>query len=354
MSTKTIFDYVKILKSINLGNSKSKIPKEKGYARSHFVYQLLKKYDAHFTVLQVPNAKDKATIFSFMEEDIVEPLDSSVPAKATDDTWKELRRRIKVFYQVELHLKDMARRKLADIKQETKTAHELLHEIVELYEIAQFTDDIENLKELIRDRFIKAIDDRRVTAQVDLHDLPGATRLTVDQICEYTYILQKSSTPARANRVTAGSRGRGGQSNASNKCTGCGQFSHQTGAANCPAKGRDCYKCGRYNHFGDQCMSAPTRGRGNTRGRGRSYQGYQPYRGRGGYRGGSRGGFRGGFRGNYRGGFRGGYRGGRGNRGRGGQTYQNKKITTEEKSHSEQLQEHSDQLALLFENHNLD
>ena len=346
MSAKTIFDYVKILKSINLGNSKSKIPKEKGYARSHFVYQLLKKYDAHFTVLQVASAKDKATIFSFMEEDIIEPLDSSVPAKANDDAWKELRRRIKVFYQVELHLKDMARRKLAEIKQEQKTAHELLHEIVELYEIAAYTDDIEQLKELIRDRFIKAIDDRRVTAQVDLHDLPGATKLTVDQICEYTYILQKTNPPARANRVTAGSRGRGGQSNASNKCTGCGQFNHQTGAANCPAKGRDCYKCGRYNHFGDQCMSAPTRGRGNTRGRGRGYQGYQPYRGRGGYRGGSRGGFRGGFRG--------GYRGGRGNRGRGGQTYQNKKITTEEKSHSEQLQEHSDQLALLFENHNLD
>jgi hypothetical protein len=347
MSTKTIFDYVKILKSINLGNSKSKIPKEKGYARSHFIYQLLKKYDAHFTVLQVPNAKDMATIFSFMEEDIVEPLNSSVPAKANDDAWKELRRRIKIFYQVELHLKDMARRKLADIKQESKTAHELLHEIVELYEIAQYTEDIEQLKELIRDRFIKAIDDRRVTAQVDLHDLPGATKLTVDQICEYTYILQKTNNPARVNRVTAPSRGRGGNSNfgTSNKCTGCGQFNHQTGAANCPAKGRDCYKCGRYNHFGDQCMSAPTRGRGNTRGRGRGYQGYQPYRGRGG----SRGGFRGGFRR----GFRGGFRGGRGNRGRGGQTYQNKKITTEN-SHSEQLQLHSEQLALLFENHNLD
>ena len=177
MSTKTIFDYVKILKSINLGNSKSKIPKEKGYARSHFVYQLLKKYDSHFTVLQVENAKDKATIFSFMEEDIVEPLDSSVPAKANDDAWKELRRRIKVFYQVELHLKDMARRRLAEIKQEQKTAHELLHEIVELHEIAAYTDDINQLTELIRDRFIKAIDDRRVTAQVDLHDLPGATNL---------------------------------------------------------------------------------------------------------------------------------------------------------------------------------
>ena len=349
MSTKTIFDYVKILKSINLGNSKSKIPKEKGYARSHFVYQLLKKYDAHFTVLQVQSAKDKATIFSFMEEDIVEPLDSSVPAKANDDAWKELRRRIKIFYQVELHLKDMARRRLAEIKQEQKTAHELLHEIVELYEIADYTENTEHLTELIRDRFIKAIDDKRVTAQVDLHDLPGATKLTVDQICEYTYILQKTNTPARANRVTAGSRGRGGQSNTS-KCTGCGQFNHQTGAANCPAKGRDCFSCGRYNHFSDQCMS-PTRGRGNNRGRG--YQNYQPYRGRGGSRGGFRGGFRGGYRGGFRGG-RGGYRGGRGNRGRGGQTYQNKKITTEEKSHSEQLQEHSDQLALLFQNHNLD
>ena len=334
MSTRTIFDYVKILKSINLGNSKSKIPKEKGYARSHFVYQLLKKYDAHFKVLLVESAKDKATIFSFMEEDIVEPLDSSVPAKANDDAWKELRRRIKVFYQVELHLKDMARRRLAEIKQEQKTAHELLHEIVELYEIAAYTENTEHLTELIRDRFIKAIDDRRVTAQVDLHDLPGATKLTVDQICEYTYILQKTNTPARANRVTAGSRGRGGQSNTS-KCTGCGQFSHQTGAANCPAKGRDCFNCGRYNHFGDQCKSAPTRGRGNTRGRGRGYQTYQSYRGS-------------------RGGFRGGYRGGRGNRGRGGQTYQNKKITTEEKSHSEQPQQHSDQLALLFENHHLD
>lgn len=345
MSTKTIFDYVKILKSINLGNSKSKIPKEKGYERSHFVYDLLKKYDANFKVLEVPD-KDRATVFSFMEEDIVRPLDSSVPAKPTDDQWKELRRRIRIFYQVELHLKDMARRKLSEIRQEQKSAHELLHEIVELYEIAAYTEDIEQLKELIRDKFIKAIDDRRVTAQVDLHDLPGATKLTVDQICEYTYILQKTNTPARANRVTAGSRGRGEQSNASNKCTGCGQFSHQTGAANCPAKGRDCHKCGKYNHFGDQCMSS-TKGRGNTRGRGRGrgYQNYQPYRGRGGSRGG--------FRGGYRGGFRGGFRGGRGNRGRGGQTYQNKKIT-EEKSHSEQLQQHSEQLELLFQNHNLD
>ena len=31
----------------------------------------------------------------------------------------------------------MARRKLSDIRQENKSAHELLHEIVELYEIAK-------------------------------------------------------------------------------------------------------------------------------------------------------------------------------------------------------------------------
>ena len=334
MSTKTIFDYVKILKSINLGNSKSKIPKDKGYERSHFVYSLLKKYDAHFTVLEVTSAKDRATIFSFMEEDIVEPLDSSVPAKPNDDAWKELRRRIKIFYQVELHLKDMARRRLAEIKQEQKTAHELLHEIVELYEIAAYTDNTEQLTELIRDRFIKAIDDKRVTAQVDLHDLPGATKLTVDQICEYTYILQKTNAPARANRVTA--RGRGGKSNfgANTKCTGCGQLTHQTGAATCPAKGRTCYKCGRTNHFGDVCMSTHrSRGyRGNTRGRGRGrgYQNqYQNNRGQSTYRG----------------------RGFRGKQYRGRGQYNNKKVTEEGQQNSEQ---HSEQLALLFQNHNLD
>ena len=331
MATKTIFDYVKILKSINLGNSKSKIPKEKGYERSHFIYSLLKKYNAHFTVLEVPD-KSKATIFSFMEEDIVEPLDSSVPAKTTEDAWEELRRRIKIYYQVEIHLKDMARRKLADIKQDNKSAHELLHEVVELYKIAAYTEDIEQLKELIRDRFIKAIDDKRVTAQVDIHDLPGGTKLTVDQICEYTYILQKTSNQARANRVTTHKRGshigRG-----TTKCTGCGQFSHQTGAANCPAKGKDCYNCGRYNHFGDQCASPPTRGRGHrghNRGRGRGYQiQYSNNRGQ------SQ---------NYRGRV---FRGGRGNRGRGRTFYQNKKVTEQEN------QQHSEQLALLFEEANI-
>ena len=72
---KTIFDYVKILKSINLGNSKSKVPRERGYEKSHFIYSLIKKYDKNFKTLEVPTAKAKATIFSFMEEDIVEPLD---------------------------------------------------------------------------------------------------------------------------------------------------------------------------------------------------------------------------------------------------------------------------------------
>ena len=327
---KTIFDYVKILKSISLGNSKSKIPKEKGYERSHFIYTLLKKYDAHFKVLEVP-AKDKATVFSFMEEDIVEPLDSSVPAKETDDAWAELSRRIKIFYQVEIHLKDMARRKLAEITQEHKSAHELLHEIVELYKIAAYTEDIEQLKELIRDRFIKAINDKRVTAQVDIHDLPGGTKLTVDQICEYTYILQKTNNTARVNQVTTHKRGTnfGGTT----RCTGCGQFAHQTGAANCPAKGKQCYRCNSYNHFGDQCKTRGRGHRGNTRGRGRGYQGYQPQHQN--YRGQSQ---------QYRGG---GFRGRRGNRGRGRGVYHNKKVT-------ESDNQNSDQLALLFEQNQLE
>ena len=36
---------------------------------------LIKKYDKNFKALEVPTAKAKATIFSFMDEDIVEPLD---------------------------------------------------------------------------------------------------------------------------------------------------------------------------------------------------------------------------------------------------------------------------------------
>ena len=332
---KTIFDYVKLLKSINLGDSKKKIPKEKGYERSYFIYTLLKKYDAHFKVLEVP-AKNKATVFSFMEEDIVEPLDSSVPAKETEDAWAELSRRIKIFYQVEIHLKDMARRKLAEITIQLKSAHELLHEIVELYKIAAYTEDVEQLKELIRDRFIKAIDDKRVTAQVDIHDLPGGTKLTVDQICEYTYILQKTNNTARVNQVTTHKRG-GNFRGAASRCTGCGQFAHQTGAANCPARGKQCYRCNTYNHFGDQCKSVPTRGRGyrgNTRGRGRGYQGYQPQHQN--YRGQSQ---------QYRGG---GFRGRRGNRGRGRGVYHNKKVTESDN------QQNSDQLALLFEQNQLE
>ena len=62
---------------------------------------------------------------------------------------------------MEIHLKDMARRKLVEIKQENKSAHELLHEIVELYELAAYTEDVEDLRKLIRDRFIKAIDDKK-------------------------------------------------------------------------------------------------------------------------------------------------------------------------------------------------
>ena len=51
----------------------------------------------------------------------------------------------------------MARRKLSDIRQENKSAHELLHEIVELYEIAAYTEDIEQLKELINIRSFNEI-----------------------------------------------------------------------------------------------------------------------------------------------------------------------------------------------------
>ena len=40
---------------------------------------------------------------------------------------------------------------------ENKSAHDLLHEIVELYEIAAYTEDIEQLKELIRDQKILII-----------------------------------------------------------------------------------------------------------------------------------------------------------------------------------------------------
>ena len=83
---------------------------------------------------------------------------------------------------------------------------------MELYKLANFTEDISDLSELIRDKFIKAIDDKRVTPQVDIHNLPGNTKLTGDQICEYKYVLQKSNHQACANRVTT-SHKRDGNSN---------------------------------------------------------------------------------------------------------------------------------------------
>ena len=48
---------------------------EKGGMKNPTLLLLIKKYDKNFKALEVPTAKAKATIFSFMEEDIVEPLD---------------------------------------------------------------------------------------------------------------------------------------------------------------------------------------------------------------------------------------------------------------------------------------
>ena len=176
-----------------------------------------------------------------------------------------------------------ARKKLTNIKQGDRSANQLLVDILELYEVAEYTTDS---GEFVIETLLNALKDPEVKAHYIYSKLK--TKLTVSQIVQYANVIaeakqeQRQATPAHSvhkvedenvshcecvNKVYGYGRGKKfgkkkqefkpafkGKNKAS-KCTGCGSFDHEYRDKSCWALGKKCNKCGLMDHLSRMCFT---------------------------------------------------------------------------------------------------
>ena len=168
-----------------------------------------------------------------------------------------------------------ARKKLTNIKQGDRSANQLLINILELYEVAEYTTDS---GEFVIETLLSALKDPEVKAHYIYSKLK--TKLTVSQIVQYAYVIaevkqeQRQAAPAHSvhkvedEKVTdcecvnkVGGYGRGKKfgrkkqenKNKRQKCHGCGLFDHQFRDKSCYALGKMCNNFGLMDHLQNVC-----------------------------------------------------------------------------------------------------
>ena len=129
--------------------------------------------------------------------------------------------------------------------------------------------EFDNIKDsLIRDRFISGVQSphlRRVLLKE--RNLTLSRTIEIAQLDELTQQRLKHFD-GEQKEVNTLSEVRSNFKKSCDKCQNCG-IPHQL-EDTCPARGRQCNNCLRYNHFGRVCRSTPNRGRGTfTRAPGR-------------------------------------------------------------------------------------
>ena len=196
--------------------------------------------------------------------------DANKEVVAKKDPYEKIKEKVKIFYGIK-KLRDQARDRLNTIKQGERSANQLLVDILELWNLSEYADDQEKIKEIL----LRALNDQDIKLQYHISEFPDRETLTVEGIIAYAneFALHKKPTHYRANRVWRGgnrrggrrgrgnrSRGRSGYQNNYNrrqnqKCAACGSYQHKTGDNRCFAKGKTCNKCGLKDHFAVACST---------------------------------------------------------------------------------------------------
>ena len=291
---------LKTLKQLGFGTFK--LPEGTSYEKSKSVWKLLKHYDKAFDDLKITDPDERSKLIKLIEYDLTEAADNGIAdandlVKAEKDSYGQIKQKIKIFFGIK-KLKEQARDKLSKVTQGERSANQLLIDILELWDLAEYGD--ENSQEQIQEILLRALRDQDIRLQYQLSQLPGRTPLTLESIIAYAneFAIYKASSSSRANvnkvyrggnrnrgRYQGRGQGRSGYQNNYNrqrqKCTACHSYQHQSGDPTCFAKGKTCAKCGFKNHFAVACFTprgAATRGNSYTRGNSNSYnRGRQNY-----------------------------------------------------------------------------
>lgn len=191
-------------------------------------------------------------------------------------------------------------------QQKGESVESFLRAINDLSLTCNFTEPDEQ----IRDRLVLGLQDQEVSRKLQLEDTPPTLADAINTARHYELVnshiqsnaassdidnLHYSSSRSRGNPRGRGgrgmssargrSKGRGNHMHATQNnfsdcgnCVNCGK-QHQQGLG-CPAKGRRCRACGKYNHFESVCMSSRRGGvrrGGHNRRRGRGLSEVQFY-----------------------------------------------------------------------------
>ena len=133
-------DSLSILKKLNFGGFK--FTSEDKFEKAKQVWKLLAKYDTTFEDLGIEDPKECAKLFQLLEPDLKESAEegtsvNNAQVKAATDEWKRLKAKLNFFYDVD-KLKSQAREKVHNIKQQHRSAKQLLVDILELWKLADF------------------------------------------------------------------------------------------------------------------------------------------------------------------------------------------------------------------------
>ena len=286
-------EYLKSLKLVNFGGFRfrSTDELEKGIE----IRDYLKRFDQALTTLNIEDPEEKKKLFELLDNTIADDAESGILAtddrvKGEKDPWKNLKLKIKYFYQID-RLKQKARTKLNKIKQGDRSANQLLVDILKLYEAAEYGTDS---GEYVIETLLNALKDKEVKVHYAYSELPDRKKLTVSQIVEYANVIadakqeeKQAAAAANVHKVEEetvkkvygrgkkfGKKNQGYQSKnpgyqgsqgykGKRKCNGCGSFDHETGDKRCFALGKKCFKCGKADHLKQMCYSKKPQGRGH-------------------------------------------------------------------------------------------
>ena len=166
-------DSVSLLKKLGFGTFK--FESDDKFDKSKQVWKLIQKYDPVFKRLKIDDPEQQETLFNLLEDNLIDNAESGTQATnaevvAAKNPWTKLKAKLKFFYDIDL-LKSQARTKLRHIKQNNRTAKQLLVDILKLWKLAEYTED----EEQILTTLLLALRDPQVKLQYELSLLKTST-----------------------------------------------------------------------------------------------------------------------------------------------------------------------------------
>ena len=163
--------------------------------------------------MKIEDPDQQETLFNLLEDNLIDNAENGTQATnaevvAAKDSWTKLKAKLKFFYDIDL-LQSQARTKLRHIKQNNRIAKQLLVDILELWKLAEYAEDDEQILTIL----LLALRDPQVKLQYELSLLKTSTTWTLENVIEYadTFAANKPKLfQADPSVKKASSRGGGG------------------------------------------------------------------------------------------------------------------------------------------------